>query len=393
QTRPGADRGRGSGASSPGPIAHGAAVASIAGPRRRCLAAVRGFPAHPPRLPARPPTRPGRGTTGGRGGDRARARGRRRCGGARGRGLGRRCGARRRGRGVRRPSVLLRRRGRRLCARAPRPRRRLRPRLPRAGSRGRAPRTLPPRRRARAGADAARRARRRRARRGRRLGGAPPPIRPAAARPRARACRGARPRRVRRRREPAPRARDRARPRPPRRRPGAARALPRPRRQPTRPGLSHRAGRPRAHARGGAAVYAGSVARAIAAAVAARGGVLTTADLARYRPRWRRPLYGTFRGRRVLTFPPPGSGGIVLEVLGLLARDDLGALGAGSPTLLHLLAGALAQGFADRARWYGDPAFTAVPVPRLLAPARLRALRARLSAVRVTEPETALVPD
>jgi gamma-glutamyltranspeptidase/glutathione hydrolase len=146
-------------------------------------------------------------------------------------------------------------------------------------------------------------------------------------------------------------------------------------------------------ARGTAAVYAGPVARAIADAVAARGGVLTTADLARYRPRWRRPLCGTFRGRRVVTFPPPGSGGIVLEVLGLLARDDLGALGAGSPTLLHLLAGALAQGFADRARWYGDPAFTAVPVPRLLAPARLRALRARLSAVRVTEPETALVPD
>jgi gamma-glutamyltranspeptidase/glutathione hydrolase len=146
-------------------------------------------------------------------------------------------------------------------------------------------------------------------------------------------------------------------------------------------------------ARGADAVYAGPVAQAIADAVAARGGVLTTDDLARYRPRWRRPLAGSFHGRRVVTFPPPGSGGIVLETLGLLARDDLGALGAGSPTLLHLLAGALAQGFADRARWYGDPAFTAVPVRRLLAPGRLHALRARLSAVRVSEPETALVPD
>ena len=146
-------------------------------------------------------------------------------------------------------------------------------------------------------------------------------------------------------------------------------------------------------ARGADAFYAGRVGQAIADAVARRGGVLDAADLVRYRARWRRPLTGAFCGRRIVTFPPPGSGGIVLEVLGLLAHDDLPALGAGGPTLLHLLAGALAQGFADRARWYGDPAFAAVPVARLLAPPRLRALRARLSAVRVTEPSAALVPD
>src|SRR5207237_90254 len=82
------------------------------------------------------------------------------------------------------------------------------------------------------------------------------------------------------------------------------------------------------------------------------------------------------------TFPPPGSGGVLLEMLGILARDDLAALGAGSATLLHLLAGGMAQGFADRARWYGDPAFGPVPVAALLAPPRLGLLRAALSAVR-----------
>jgi gamma-glutamyltranspeptidase/glutathione hydrolase len=139
--------------------------------------------------------------------------------------------------------------------------------------------------------------------------------------------------------------------------------------------------------------YRGPLADAIAAAVRARHGVLAPSDLARYRPRWRRPLFDTFRGRRIVTFPPPGSGGVLLAALGMLARDDLPALGAGTPTMLHLLSGVMAQAFADRARWYGDPDFTPIPVDALLAPPRLAALRARLSAVRVTEPQAALSPD
>ena len=141
------------------------------------------------------------------------------------------------------------------------------------------------------------------------------------------------------------------------------------------------------------AFYRGPTARAIAAAVRERGGVLTEADLARYRPVWRRPLVGTFRGRRVVTFPPPGSGGVLLEMLGMLARDDLLALGPGSATTLHLLSAVMAQGFADRARWYGDPAFTEVPVVSLLACSRLRALRARMSTLRVTPPDVTSAGD
>jgi gamma-glutamyltranspeptidase/glutathione hydrolase len=126
---------------------------------------------------------------------------------------------------------------------------------------------------------------------------------------------------------------------------------------------------------------------AIARTVRERGGVLTEDDLRAYRPVWRDPLVGTFRGRRVVTFPPPGSGGIVLEVLGLLANDELPGP---SPRVLHLLAGAMAQGFADRARWYGD---TTVPVRTLLDDARLRRLRARIPDDRVGEPAAGLVVD
>jgi gamma-glutamyltranspeptidase/glutathione hydrolase len=116
--------------------------------------------------------------------------------------------------------------------------------------------------------------------------------------------------------------------------------------------------------------------------------VLTADDVRAYRPRWREPLAGTYRGRRVVTFPPPGSGGVVLEMLGILAADDLARMEPGPRA--HLVAGAMAHGFADRAAWYGD---TDVPVTALLAPARLQALRARIVPDRVVAPTVALDAD
>lgn len=132
-------------------------------------------------------------------------------------------------------------------------------------------------------------------------------------------------------------------------------------------------------AKGRKAFYTGDVAAKIAATIAERGGVLTTQDLAAYEPVWRTALRGTYRGHEVWTFPPPGSGGIVLEVLGILGADQPTPADALTAPWLHLLAGALAQGFTDRARWYGDPGFTDVPLGRLLAPARLEQIRNALA--------------
>ena len=68
----------------------------------------------------------------------------------------------------------------------------------------------------------------------------------------------------------------------------------------------------------------------------------------------------------IVSMPPPSSGGgLLLEILGILRHDDLVALGADSPTYLHLLTEAMQHGFADRARYYGDPEFVDVPIPEL----------------------------
>ena len=134
----------------------------------------------------------------------------------------------------------------------------------------------------------------------------------------------------------------------------------------------------RVAARGAEGFYRGPVAAAIARAVRDAGGILTASDLAAYRPLWRTPLRATYRGLDIFTMPPPSSGGVLLEMLNVLASDDLAALGRASPAYLHLLAEAMKQGFADRARWYGDPGFTPIPLTRLTSGAYGRELRARI---------------
>jgi gamma-glutamyltranspeptidase/glutathione hydrolase len=146
-------------------------------------------------------------------------------------------------------------------------------------------------------------------------------------------------------------------------------------------------------ARGRAAVYAGDTAEAIVTAARAHDGVLAATDLARYAPLWRRPLTGTFAGRTIVTFPPPGSGGVVLTVLGLVDGTPPLRAGRRAAAWPPLLAGAFGLGFADRARWYGDPAFTTVPLATLLAPARLAHLRAELLAGIATSPPASEMRD
>jgi gamma-glutamyltranspeptidase/glutathione hydrolase len=78
-------------------------------------------------------------------------------------------------------------------------------------------------------------------------------------------------------------------------------------------------------------LYSGDVADAVSAYVLERGGLLTRDDLATYRVVERTPARAHYRGREVLTNPPPSSGGILiaysLDLLERLARPgDLRAL-------------------------------------------------------------------
>lgn len=114
--------------------------------------------------------------------------------------------------------------------------------------------------------------------------------------------------------------------------------------------------------------YTGVTARAIVKDMAAHGGLVTAEDLKAYKPTWRRPVCGPFRGHQVCSMPPPSSGGVhLLEILNLLEPYDLKALGYNHPDALHYMIEAMRIAYADRATHLGDPAFTDVPVPALIS--------------------------
>jgi gamma-glutamyltranspeptidase / glutathione hydrolase len=70
-------------------------------------------------------------------------------------------------------------------------------------------------------------------------------------------------------------------------------------------------------------LYRGDVAAAVSDWVLERGGLITADDLASYEVVERRPVRARFRGRDVLTNPPPSSGGILIaDALELLQRID-----------------------------------------------------------------------
>ena len=73
-------------------------------------------------------------------------------------------------------------------------------------------------------------------------------------------------------------------------------------------------------AEGAAPFYSGDLADAVVEWVGARGGQLTHADLAAYEPAARVPVRATYRGRQVLTNPPPSAGGTLLALA--MARLD-----------------------------------------------------------------------
>jgi gamma-glutamyltranspeptidase/glutathione hydrolase len=137
----------------------------------------------------------------------------------------------------------------------------------------------------------------------------------------------------------------------------------------------------RAIADGGtAAFYSGQIAHDMVATVqhAANPGGLADADLAGYQAKQRAALCRPYRQWRICGAPPPTSGGIaVLQILALLERFDLHALGPKSPAAIHLIAEASRLAFADRDRYVADPDFVRVPVDGLLDRAYLTA-RSRL---------------
>ena len=136
--------------------------------------------------------------------------------------------------------------------------------------------------------------------------------------------------------------------------------------------------------------YKGDTADAIVAYMQKTNGLMTHDDLANYHAKWRTPLAFDWRGYKVVTAPPPSSGGIaVAQWLGMVdtvLKTNIMPAHNSAP-YLHMVSEAGKRVFADRAEYLGDPDFFDVPQSELIQPAYIesRAKDINLTAISPTE--------
>ena len=118
---------------------------------------------------------------------------------------------------------------------------------------------------------------------------------------------------------------------------------------------------------GAKAFYHGSIAKRIVAFSEANGGFFSMRDFKDHRCDWVEPVSTTYRGYEIWELPPNGQGIAALEMLNLLEPYDLASMGPDSPEYWHLFVEAKKLAFADRARFYADPAFEKLPVEELIS--------------------------
>ncbi len=139
------------------------------------------------------------------------------------------------------------------------------------------------------------------------------------------------------------------------------------------------------------AFYKGPIARTIDAYFKANGGFLRYEDLASHHGEWVEPVSTNYRGYDVWELPPNSQGIAALQMLNILEGYDFSKIPFGSAEHVHLFTEAKKLAFADRARFYADPAFQPAPLARLISKdyaAQRRALISMDRALKEVQPGT-----
>lgn len=119
--------------------------------------------------------------------------------------------------------------------------------------------------------------------------------------------------------------------------------------------------------KGSGGFYRGRTARLIVREMKEGGGIIRSADLKHYKAVWREPVTGTYKDYKVISMPPPSSGGIaLLQLLKMVEPYALRGMGHNGSEAVHLMAEAERRVYADRAAYLGDPDFYEVPAQALL---------------------------
>jgi gamma-glutamyltranspeptidase/glutathione hydrolase len=113
------------------------------------------------------------------------------------------------------------------------------------------------------------------------------------------------------------------------------------------------------------AYYDGPIAAELVKYSKANGGFFAAEDFAKHHSTWDPPLSTDYRGYTLWELPPNSQGLAALQLLNILENFDLKRMGRGSADYWHVMTEAKKLAYADRARYYADPAFAKLPLERL----------------------------
>ena len=120
-------------------------------------------------------------------------------------------------------------------------------------------------------------------------------------------------------------------------------------------------------AKGTDGFYKGWVAKALVDSSQAGKGIITQADLDKYKTRELAPIECDYRGYHVVSAPPPSSGGVVIcQIMNILEGYPMADLGYHSAQGLHYQIEAMRHAYVDRNSYLGDPDFVKNPIAHLL---------------------------
>jgi len=144
--------------------------------------------------------------------------------------------------------------------------------------------------------------------------------------------------------------------------------------------------------KGIAGFYEGWVADKLVATMQAGGGLITHDDLKAYTVKYREPIEGIYRDVKIVTMPPPSSGGIhIVQMMNVLEGWDLKNLGHNSADYIHRMAMTMKYAYADRSKYLGDPDFFNVPVAALTDKSYGASIRGKINTANAT-PSTEVSP-
>ncbi|CAM3268567.1 gamma-glutamyltransferase [Empedobacter stercoris] len=119
--------------------------------------------------------------------------------------------------------------------------------------------------------------------------------------------------------------------------------------------------------KGRAGFYEGKTADLIVKEMKRGNGIISHEDLKQYQSVWRTPVSGNYKGLKVISMPPPSSGGIALVSLFQSIEDyPIHKWGFQADSTMQVMVEAERRVYADRAEHLGDPDFIKVPQKQLL---------------------------